>query len=69
MNLKEFAALKPGDRIVNPMSGGKGRVVEADAKGVAVCWSELSNASFHYTVMSRAWVHWELEGSKDEAAT
>lgn len=68
MNLQEFAALKPGDKIVNAMSNSRGEVVEANATGVHVCWSNaglvgqhrlsVDGATRHYSVQSTIWFHW-----------
>jgi hypothetical protein len=59
MNLQEFAALKAGDKIENPMSGSAGEVVEVDAKGVRVRWDNTgSSVTWHYGVNSTAWMHW-----------
>ncbi len=43
MNIKEFAALKVGDKISNPATGpvepkGQGEIVEATDSGVRVVW-------------------------------
>lgn len=67
MNLTEFNALKPGDRIENAMSGSTGEVVEADSKGVRVAWNEAGRhggggkpegALRHYSRFSTIWFHW-----------
>lgn len=58
MNLHEFAALKPGDEIENPMSGGRGRITEAKSDGVMVAWGGKALVTFHYSVNSTAWMHW-----------
>lgn len=58
MNLHEFAALKPGDEIENPMSGGRGRITEAKRDGVMVAWGGVALVTFHYSVNSTAWTHW-----------
>lgn len=65
MNLTEFNALKPGDRIENAMSGSSGEVVEADSKGVTVRWHMLpwrpgqdNGVLRHYSRFSTIWFHW-----------
>jgi preprotein translocase subunit YajC len=57
MTLSEFAALKPGDKIELPMSGGQGTVNEVKKDGVMVTWGS-SIISWHYSVASTAWMHW-----------
>lgn len=61
MNLKEFAALKIGDKIENLMADSKGEVVEVDASGVRVCWgwkTDAPGATRHYSVNTTIWMHW-----------
>lgn len=60
MNTKEFAALKVGDKIVNPMGdlGGVAEVVETTDKGVKIRWAH-STVAFFYSVNSTAWMHWD----------
>lgn len=64
MNLHEFAALKPGDEIENPMSGSRGRITEAKRDGVMVAWgwnnrpTPATAPTFFYSVNSTAWTHW-----------
>lgn len=62
MDLKEFAALKVGDAITNPMGGGdvRGTVVEATDSGVRVVWGERQEREtrFFYSVNTTAWMHW-----------
>lgn len=67
MNIVQFNALKPGDRIENAMSGSTGEVVEADSKGVTVKWTGspgkgISGAGVlrHYSRFSTIWFHWSL---------
>jgi hypothetical protein len=57
MNIKEFAALKAGDRIVNPMACTAGSVTDTDGGGVTVQWdgSELTR---YYGAVTTAWMHW-----------
>lgn len=57
MNLQEFADLKPGDKVVNLMSGSAGEVVEALPNGVRVSWGGNS-LPFFYSVQTTAWTHW-----------
>lgn len=71
MDLKQFAALKVGDRIENHMSNSTGEVVSIDETGVRLRWIGAgvvgSNApTWHYPVNSTAWFHWnkvEPEGA------
>jgi hypothetical protein len=62
MNVQEFAVLKAGDKIENPMSHSRGEVVEANAKGVAVRWFGVGMAGAgtirHYSAQSTIWFHW-----------
>jgi hypothetical protein len=61
MNLEQFAALKAGDAIENPMNGSRGEVVQVAAGGVRVVWggAEPNTANqFFYSVQSTAWTHW-----------
>jgi len=60
MDLKEFAALKPGDRIDNHMSGSHGQVMEAAPRGVHVAWGGNNIVTFFYNVAGTAWTHWSL---------
>lgn len=67
MNIVQFNALKPGDKIENAMSDSTGEVVEADSKGVSVRWegTGLANdgvreAKRHYSRYSTIWFHWSL---------
>jgi hypothetical protein len=57
MNIKEFAALKAGDHISNPMACTAGNVTETDGGGVTVRWdgSELTR---YYSAITTAWTHW-----------
>ena len=58
MNLQEFAALKVGDTVENPMtSGDAGKVVGVTDSGVRIEWSEGSTP-FFYSVNTTAWMHW-----------
>lgn len=62
MNLQEFAALKAGDKIENPMLGGSspGEVVEASDSGVRVVWGARNEheQKFFYSVVGTAWMNW-----------
>jgi hypothetical protein len=67
VNLAEFNALKPGDKIENVMSNSVGEVVEADKTGVRVRWdgghvvdTALSGLGTlrHYSRYSTIWFHW-----------
>jgi hypothetical protein len=70
MNLKEFAALKVGDVVSNPMTpGDDGKVVNVTDSGVRVVWSEGS-IPFFYSVNTTAWMHWVcVKGAKDDLDT
>jgi hypothetical protein len=57
MNVQEFAALKVGDKISNPMNGSTGHVTATNDSGVRVAWG-VSPVDFMYTVNSTAWMHW-----------
>jgi hypothetical protein len=57
MNLQQFAALKPGDKIENVFSNSRGEVTEASNRGVSLRWSD-SSPPFFYSVNSTAWMHW-----------
>jgi hypothetical protein len=76
MNTEEFAALKQGDQIDNPMSGGRGEVVTVDATGVRISWlgagrqtPDAGTPTWHYSVNSTAWMHWTKAEPDNEAAT
>lgn len=60
MNLEEFAALKPGDKIENGTNNSPGEVVEANASGVRLVWGPRSDREtrFFYSVQSTAWMQW-----------
>lgn len=58
MNFREFAALKTGDKIENPMAPNSvAEVVEVTDSGVRIMWSGTSTR-FFYSVQSTAWMHW-----------
>lgn len=63
MNVQQFAKLKVGDAILNAMSNSRGRVVDVDRTGVRVSWSVAGagGPTWHYSVHSTSWFHWELE--------
>ncbi len=56
MNIKQFAALKPGDKIIG-MLGQRGEVIKASDAGVVMTW-EGSDRPYEFSVQSRAWTHW-----------
>ena len=62
MNIKEFAALKVGDRIENHASGGvgTGEIVEATDSGVRVVWGPRHDREhkFFYSVVGTSWLEW-----------
>lgn len=70
MNIQEFAALKEGDKVTNPMTNSTGEVVEATKSGVRVVWGERgpNEHKFFYSPLDRAWVHWNLVQAEPENA-
>jgi hypothetical protein len=58
MNIKEFAALKAGDRIVNPMACTAGSVTDTDGGGVTVRWDGSGEMTRYYGAVTTAWTHW-----------
>jgi hypothetical protein len=58
MNIKEFAALKPGDRIANLMAGTNGTVTGTDGGGVTVRWDGSGEMTRYYGAVTTAWMHW-----------
>jgi hypothetical protein len=64
MNLQEFAALRVGDKISNPMSQSTGEIVDTTDAGVYVRWGTAVQP-FFFNVRSTAWMHW----TKQEAET
>jgi hypothetical protein len=64
MTLQEFAALKVGDQIENPMNASMaavGTVTEVMPNGVRLTWGD-SSMPFFYSVNSTAWMHWRKAG-------
>lgn len=67
MNADEFLALKPNDRITNPMSGSSG-VVSALVldrrrlqEGVWIQWDGTPpDSAIRFTKHMTAWMHWTL---------
>jgi hypothetical protein len=71
MTFKEFAALKLGDKIDNPMTQSQGEVVEVNDKGVRVRWGTGKpgkDVTFQYPVNSTAWMHWNKPEGTSETA-
>ena len=62
MNLKEFSALKVGDKIENLAIGGSsvGEVVTQEPNGVRVVWGPRHDREtrFFYSVVGTAWMQW-----------
>lgn len=67
MNAKEFAALKEGDILENPMSSSFGKVTKTDKTGVWVLWADSgrkladgdhAGTERHYIFQSTIWFHW-----------
>lgn len=69
MNMQEFAALKVGDKIENPMSpGSTAEVVETTDTGVRIVWGARHphETRFYYSANSTAWMHWnKVEDNAD----
>lgn len=62
MNIQEFAALKVGDQISNPMAQQRsiGTITETTASGVRLRWGDdPGTTQFFYSVQTTAWTHWE----------
>lgn len=60
MTLQEFAALKEGDTVDNPMTGSKGTVTEVTPRGVKVRWG--GTVQYAYPSVTTAWMHWSVRG-------
>lgn len=62
MNLQEFAALKPGDKIENPSTGGvgTGEITETTSSGVRVVWGNRHprETPFFYSAVGTSWMNW-----------
>ena len=62
MNIKEFAALKVGDKIENLAFayGSRGEVVETASNGVRVVWGPRHDREtrFFYSVVGTSWMQW-----------
>jgi len=61
MNIKEFAALKVGDKIKNPSGGDSvGEIVETTDSGVRVVWGARGEHEhkFFYSSLTTAWMNW-----------
>jgi len=67
MNLQEFAALKPGDKIENLMTSSRGTVAEATDTGVSIVWGWAETRPVAYSVNSTAWMHWSREAEPVQA--
>lgn len=76
MNLIEFNALKPGDKIENAMSNSSGEVVEVNRGIVKVRWfgsgptarSLLTGSVRTYSVHSTIWFHWSKVEADEPSA-
>ncbi len=53
MNIKEFAALKAGDRVANPMACTAGTVTDTDGGGITVRW-DGSVVTRYYSAVTTA---------------
>lgn len=64
MNLSEFAKLKLGDKIINPMlsTSTVGTVAKVDDSGVYVKWGDnpAQDRTHHFPVNSTGWMHWMM---------
>ena len=62
MNIKEFGALKVGDKIENHADGGlsRGEIVETTSSGVRVVWGPRHEheTKFFYSVVGTSWMQW-----------
>lgn len=61
MNVQEFAALRPGDKIENASTGsGQGEIVETTDSGVRVVWGSRNDREtrFFYSVAGTSWMSW-----------
>jgi hypothetical protein len=66
MNMQEFATLKVGDKIDNPMvPKSRGEVSSVTSAGVKIRW-DTSMLDWLYTVQSTAWMHWSKAVEDDE---
>jgi hypothetical protein len=70
MNLQEFAALKVGDTISNPMSNSAGTVSKVTAFGVDVVWGARHDKEtpFFYSTVSTAWMSWAKDDDSKAGA-
>jgi hypothetical protein len=73
LNLAEFNALKPGDKIeIGMLQPTVGEVVEADKTGVRVKWDgtglhpAYAGAVRHYSRYSTIWFHWRKVGNGED---
>lgn len=68
MNLQEFASLKIGDKIDNPLTGSAGEVIDTSASGIRVVWGprHARETPFFYSGMTTTWFHWTKAGAEDE---
>jgi hypothetical protein len=62
MNIKEFSALKVGDKIENQLNviPSTGEVIETTSSGVRVVWGRRHDREmkFFYSVVGTAWTQW-----------
>ena len=68
VNIKEFAALRVGDKIENHATGtiSVGEVVETTSSGVRVVWGPRHDREtrFFYGVVGTAWMNWNKHDAK-----
>ena len=68
VNIKEFAALRVGDKIESPAHGGcsVGEVIECLDRGVRVVWGPRHDREtrFFYGVVGTAWMNWDKHDAK-----
>lgn len=71
MDLKEFSALKVGDKIENPSTGndGTGTIVETTDSGVRVVWGPRHDKEtrFFFSVVGTSWMNWVKVDAKANA--
>lgn len=59
MTSEEFAALKAGDKIENPMNDyAEGVVAEVTSAGIVKVQWGVAKTEFSYAPQTTAWMHW-----------
>ena len=72
MNIKEFAALRVGDKIENHVHTSNtsvGEVVQTTTSGVWIIWGPRHEREhkFFYGVVGTAWMNWSKHGAETHA--